>query len=75
MLLDFAGGVQHVDPLGEMRPGFHFAGALDTGCVYELGRVTKSQPGRMGPTVSDMSFVESKAILATFRHLASKSLA
>jgi hypothetical protein len=72
MLLDFAGSVQHVDPVGKMRPGFHFVGTFDTS---SLASMTQSQPGRMGPTVSGMSFVESKAILATFRHLASKSLA
>jgi hypothetical protein len=26
MFLNFAGSVQHVDPVGEVRPGFHFAG-------------------------------------------------
>jgi hypothetical protein len=29
MLLDFAGSVQHVDAVGEMGPGFHFAGTFD----------------------------------------------
>jgi len=26
MLLEFAGSVQHADPVGKMCPGFHFAG-------------------------------------------------
>jgi hypothetical protein len=36
---------------------------------------TQTQPGLMGPTVSGMSFVDSKAILATSRQLASKAVA
>jgi hypothetical protein len=30
MLLDFPGGVQHVDAVGEMRRGLHCAAIFDT---------------------------------------------
>jgi hypothetical protein len=40
MLLDFAGSVQHVDTMGEVRPGFHFAGTFDTSSLASLNRAS-----------------------------------